>query len=133
MAMEVSKTIFKGLHKNGGSIRDMLLKSNAVNSTFNELQMKQKNEMIAQLYSSEGALQVLKHTMEMNHPSNNLPPHQQYMHHHNQNHHLPHPLFDEPIKEEVTIEDEVHQMSRRERQLADQYEQLLLQDEEESE
>jgi hypothetical protein len=48
-------------------------------------------------------------------------------------HHLPHPLFDEPIKEEVTIEDEVHQMSRRERQLADQYEQLLLQDEEESE
>ena len=40
MAMEVSKTIFKGLHKNGGSIREMLLKSSAVNSTFNEIQMK---------------------------------------------------------------------------------------------
>ncbi len=56
MAMEVSKTISKGLHKNGGSIRDMLLKSNAVNNTFNELQMKQRNDMIQQLYSSEGAL-----------------------------------------------------------------------------
>jgi len=40
MAMEVSKTIFKGLHKNGGSIREMLLKSSAVNSTFNEIQIK---------------------------------------------------------------------------------------------
>ena len=47
MAMEVSKTIFKGLHKNGGSIREMLLKSSAVNSTFNEIQMKQRNEIIA--------------------------------------------------------------------------------------
>ena len=54
--MEVSKTIFKGLHKNGGSIREMLMKSSAVNNTFNELQLKQKNEMIAQMYSTEGAL-----------------------------------------------------------------------------
>jgi hypothetical protein len=57
--------------------------------------------------------------MQMNHPSNHLQPFPQggpNAHH----------LIDEPIKEEVTIEDEVHQLSRREKELQDQYEQLLL-------
>ena len=37
MAMEVSKTISRGLHKNGRSIREMLLKSSSLNATFNNL------------------------------------------------------------------------------------------------
>lgn len=51
--------------------------------------------------------------MQMNHPSNHLhpfPPNQGPNGHH---------LIDEPIKEEVTIEDEVHQLSRREKELQD--------------
>jgi hypothetical protein len=41
----------------------------------------------------------------------------------NSGHHGPnaHHLIDEPIKEEVTIEDEVHQLSRREKELQDEY------------
>ena len=37
MAMEVSKNISRGLHKNGRSIREMLLKSSSLNATFNNL------------------------------------------------------------------------------------------------
>jgi hypothetical protein len=61
--------------------------------------------------------------MQMNHPSNHLQPFPQGPNTHH--------LIDEPIKEEVTIEDEVHQLSRREKELQDEYEQLLLQEEEE--
>jgi len=38
MAMEVSKTISKGLHKNGGSIRELLLRSSTLNEAFTKLQ-----------------------------------------------------------------------------------------------
>jgi hypothetical protein len=68
MAKEVSKTISKGLHKNGASIREMLLKSNAVNQTYSELQNKQRNEAIALLFSSEKALAILHDQMAANHP-----------------------------------------------------------------
>ena len=37
MAMEVSKNISRGLHKNGRSIREMLLKSSSLNATVNNL------------------------------------------------------------------------------------------------
>ncbi len=56
--------------------------------------------------------------MQMNHPSNHLQPFPQGPNTHH--------LIDEPIKEEVTIEDEVHQLSRREKELQEEYEQLLL-------
>ena len=36
--MEVSKTISKGLHKNGGSIRELLLRSSTLNEAFTKLQ-----------------------------------------------------------------------------------------------
>jgi hypothetical protein len=49
----------------------------------------------------------------MNHPSNHLQPFPA-----NQGPNA-HNLIDEPIKEEVTIEDEVHQLSRREKELQD--------------
>lgn len=39
MAKEVSKTISRGLHKNGGSIREQLIRSSAINETFNQLQL----------------------------------------------------------------------------------------------
>ena len=59
MAREVSKTISKGMHKNGASIREMLLKSSAVNDTFTEIQNKNRNDVINQLFSQENALAKL--------------------------------------------------------------------------
>ena len=72
MAREVSKTISRGMHKNGGSIREMLLKSNAVNDTFSEIQNKQRNEMITQLFSEEKALAKLHEQLMINHPGMNF-------------------------------------------------------------
>ena len=59
MAREVSKTISRGMHKNGGSIRERLFKSNAVNQTFSEIQNKQRNDVIAQLFSEDNAMAKL--------------------------------------------------------------------------
>jgi len=56
MAREVSKNISRGMHKNGGSIREMLFKSNTVNQTFQEIQNKQRNDVIAHLFSEDNAM-----------------------------------------------------------------------------
>lgn len=40
MALEISKTISKGIHKNGGSIREMLMKSSLLNQAYEKIQNK---------------------------------------------------------------------------------------------
>ncbi len=43
MASEVSKTISRGLHKQGVSIRDLVLRSSAVNQLYSQLTSAQTN------------------------------------------------------------------------------------------
>lgn len=71
MAREVSKTISRGMHKNGGSIRGQLFRSSAVNQTFTEIQSKQRNDIIGQLFSQENALAQLHNQIMANHPAIN--------------------------------------------------------------
>jgi hypothetical protein len=67
MAKEVSKSVYKGIHKNGGSIREMLIKSSAVNQTYAEMQSKKRKEAIERLFSAEGAMAALEEQMAIKH------------------------------------------------------------------